>query len=127
MALLDASRTDSLEARKASAANEIRVKIMERFRFLCTIQREGIDMVWSSKTGLTPQQVCDSLGTDAGSVFGFHGILSDAIIQAAQAEGFAPDIKYPTNKFTINPDGTVTVLEEPYFEVEEEEEEATKT
>lgn len=114
MSLLDPSSKDA-------AARAIQTKLDERYRFLCMVQREGIDMVWRSRTGLSPQEICDGLGDTAARVFQFHGILTDALVQVAAAEGIAPDIKYPTNKFTANPDGTVTILEEPYFDPEPEE------
>lgn len=81
---------------------------------LCQMQQQGINEVWRNNFGLTPQQVCDALGSDAASAFDLHSRLTSAIVKIAIAAGVTPDVISPTNKFTVNPDGTVTILNEPY-------------
>ena len=83
------------------------------YQELCNIQKQGVDMVWNNNF-FQPQVILDALGTDAGKIFQYHGALTNYVVALATAEGVEPDIKLPTNAFTINEDGTITVLPEPY-------------
>lgn len=84
------------------------------YRQLCQIQKQGIDLFWHNRDGHTPQQVADAAGINGASMLAFHGALTDLIVGVATQAGVAPDIKLPTNAFTIAPTGIVTVLETPY-------------
>lgn len=72
--------------------------------------------MWANPDGLTAQEVCDAVGTDAATLIIAHGALTGAVVQAATAGGANPMefITLPTYAFTVNPDGTVTVLSTPY-------------
>lgn len=83
------------------------------YRQLCRIQKLGIERIWHHPR-LTPQQAVDALGTDAAPVFQAHGALTQVIAAVAALDGAEPDIVLPTHAFAVNPDGTVTVGEEPY-------------
>lgn len=84
------------------------------FTQLVEMQRKSISFVWDHPRGLTPQEVCDALGTEAGNAFHIHGMFTQAILDIAAVEGVTPDILLPDKAFTVNADGTVTVLDEPY-------------
>lgn len=81
------------------------------YRELCKAQKEGMQQVWDNPDGLTPQQACDALKTEAGSYFAAHRKLTELIVSlaAAATPPVAPDITLPTHKYTLNEDGTVTV------------------
>lgn len=76
---------------------------------LVRLQREGIQLVWKNRDGLTPQQVCDGLGTKAAKVFAVHAALTDALVAAQTADGIPVNVATPTHAFTVNEDGTVTI------------------
>jgi hypothetical protein len=104
-------------------ADRIRTAILNlsrrTFAAMLEAQRQGIDLLWHGQAtglhGLTPQQVCDALGEDAGKVFAFHGALTDFILTQATADGVSVDVAIPPFAFTVNADGTVTVSTEPYI------------
>lgn len=85
----------------------------EIFDELVKVQRKGIDLVWNHPV-LTPQQVVDGLGSDAIKVFQFHGGLTDYIKSVAAADGVNVELKYPTNSFTVDQNGNITISSEPY-------------
>jgi hypothetical protein len=81
------------------------------------MQQLGIKGLWRHKT-LTPQQVCDALGSGSAARFVFQGILTTALMQmqgaerALQGEGETPidyGLLWPSKQWTVNPDGTVTI------------------
>ena len=101
----------------AREASRLRASVLadarEGYRRLCQIQKQGISRIWHHPR-LTPQQAVDALGTDALRIFQAHGALTNAIIAVAALDGVVPDILLPTNGFTANADGTITVVEGPY-------------
>jgi hypothetical protein len=60
---------------------------------------------------LSPQEVSDALGTDAVSLFQYGGALSTLIMSINPTE---KRLSVPVNKFKVNQDGTVDILDEPY-------------
>lgn len=73
-------------------------------------QNDGIDAVWHHPV-LTPQEVCDALGINAVAIFDFHAALTDLLYEQALADGIDPltVIKFPTEAFTREQDGRVTI------------------
>lgn len=61
---------------------------------------------------LTPQDVSDSMGTDAASLFQYGGALSTLILTINPSES---RLVLPKNAFTIHSDGKVTILDTPYI------------
>ena len=65
--------------------------------------------VWHNAEGLTPQQVCDALGTRAGSLFVIAGTMANALYQIDPV-GLGAMINVPAGyTATIHADGTVTL------------------
>lgn len=112
--VLSPSQDTSLEAKQTRAAARIKSLTSQNYQQLLRAQKSGIDLVWRNSEGLTPQQVCDALGTSAGKIFAIHGTITDALVAAQTADGVAVNVALPTNAFTVNQDGTVTVSSEPY-------------
>jgi len=77
-------------------------------------QHDGIDAFWNNKDGLTPQQVADKYGTRAGALFAFNTALVTFLLTQAAARSVNVIVKPPTNAFTVNQDGTVTISNDPY-------------
>jgi len=100
----------TLERLQARAAQRLSTTAKTQYAALCRMQKDGIAAIWANREGLTPQQVCDAVGANAGKLIQAHGALTAAIITAANLDGTDPDIGLPTHAYTVNPDGTVTVL-----------------
>lgn len=103
----------TLEQKQQQVNNQIINMGQRHYNQLCRMQKEGIDSMWYNPN-LTPQEVADAVGTNGGVLIMAHGALTQAIMTAATAAGIQPDIKLPPNAFTVNPDGTVTVSDDPY-------------
>lgn len=107
-------QTEPKELTKLAVANRIRGMSANTFEQLAHTQKRGIDLVWHNPRGLTPQEVCDGLGTDAGSVFRLHSELTKTLVTVATLDGVDYTPALPTNAYQVNDDGTVTILDEPY-------------
>lgn len=103
-----------LEKRLQKASFQLKAMAAGQYKQICGMQKEGIKFMWNNPDGLTPQQVADIAGTSGGKLMAFHGGLTTFLVNAATIEGVQPDIALPTNNFTVNQDGTVTVLDTPY-------------
>jgi hypothetical protein len=97
----------------ANKASRIKLFSKESYQKIIDIQKQGIDSVWSNRGDITPQEICDSLGSDVVKIFQIHGILTNAIIQIAAIDGISPDIALPTNAFEVV-DGKIVVSDDPY-------------
>ncbi len=65
--------------------------------------------VWRNADGLTPQQVCDALGTKAGSLFVIAGTMQRALYDIDPA-GIGAMVGVPPGySATIQADGTVAI------------------
>ena len=62
-------------------------------------------LVFQNPLGLTPQEVVDSLGTDAGEAFTFS-VLAQDLLEQIDPEYVRVESPVP---YTINPNGTVTL------------------
>lgn len=108
------SPTPSVVAITERAVERIKDLSKSAFEDLVRVQREGIDSVWNHPT-LTPQQIVDGLGDNALKVFQFHGGLTDYIKTIAAVDGVSVELKYPSNAFTVNEDGSITITSDPYI------------
>ena len=102
----------SKEQRLKNIAQNIKGATKQAYKQITDIQRNGVNLVWGNPN-LTPQEIIDALGDDAVKIFQYHGLLTDLIKQLAALDGVTPDIKLPTNEFTIT-DGKITVGTGPY-------------
>ena len=69
--------------------------------------------VWHNADGLTPQQVCDALGTRAENLFVIAGTMANALYQIDPA-GLGVMVSVPAGySVTIHTDGTVTLTYTP--------------
>ena len=76
---------------------------------LLTNFRALYNEVWHNADGLTPQQVCDALGTRAGSLFVIAGTMANALYQIDPA-GLGAMVSVPAGYASaIHADGTVTL------------------
>lgn len=108
MALISSATTPitlTLDQQKAIVAKEVKGICNLLFTQNVTGFVRCYNTIWSNSNGLTPQEVCDALGTDAGNLFTLAGSLQ-AVVNAAQP-GALPQA--PLKAVTINSDGTVTL------------------
>lgn len=103
----------SKEARLNMAVNQIKSMSAETFNTLINTQRRGIDLMWHNET-LNPQEIIDALDDDAFKVFLLHGKLTELLLQLAQIDNVQVDIRLPTNAFSVDQVGKITVSEDPY-------------
>lgn len=73
---------------------------------LVRVFAEGINTLWNHPH-VSPQQVCDELGTDAKEVFELHSALGEFL--EANSPNDISEIKSKIGSYTLNSDGTVTI------------------
>jgi hypothetical protein len=101
------------EEKLQQTVNYIKGMSKQTFKYLLEVQKNGVRAVWN-QPNLTPQEVIDELGSDALKIFQFHGGLTDYIESVAAVEGIDIKLSYPTNTFTIDQQGKITVTDKPY-------------
>lgn len=72
---------------------------------------DGAEIFWSNRMGATPEEVGAALGSDAGEIFALHAKLG-ALIGGVKPEAIAHGLSV-VGDFTINEDGTVTIIPPP--------------
>jgi hypothetical protein len=99
---------DTLEGKKLSAAAQISKQITATLRSLIGQSRGISQQVFNNPQGLTPQQVCDAMGTDASKVLAAGQAASD-MVNALRPNTM--QIQIPAG-FSVQPnqDGTVTIV-----------------
>ncbi len=107
MALINLPDPNTTEGKQSIVANQIRAQVTQSFTGLKRVSDAIAALVFSNSLGLTPQQVCDAIGSDAGSLVG----LSQAVgaILNGQKPGTV-NLDPPAGlTVTVNQDGTVTI------------------
>ena len=66
----------------------------------------GLERFWKHPS-LTPQEVSDALGTNAGDLITLLGALRTFVLTLNPGANLTPPTAYGT--WTVNPDGTVTI------------------
>ena len=106
----------SLEEKQKLVAKRIKDAVTNNFNQLKSTHESLVKLVFDNRFGLTPQQVFDSLGTEAGKLVALSQALMTFMSSVSGEEvTFTPPVSY-----TVNEDGTITVNEEPEEEPEEE-------
>lgn len=97
----------TLEQKKERVSRRIKQRSTETLFGLIGTYEELKNAVWNNPQGLTPQQVFDSLGTDASQLFSLSTVLVQTV-NTVQPNTLVDSHPY---NYTINEDGTVTVGE----------------
>ena len=105
-----ASPADSLEVRQARTAARLDRRMVygetQLLRSFAALYQE----VWQNADGLTPEQVCNALGTRAGSLFVVAGTMANAL-HTIDPAGLGSMVTAPPGyAATIHADGTVTLV-----------------
>lgn len=108
MPLLDQTNTEiSTEAKQELAAKRIKRTVIATYGQLQNAQSQLAQAVFANPQGLTPQQVFDALGTEAGELVALNAALISFLSTiTGEAVSFTPPVAY-----TISSDGTITVSE----------------
>jgi hypothetical protein len=80
----------------------------QSFNQMANSFNNGARLFWTNPDGATPEQIAALLGTDAGEIFMLHyqlGLFLSEVKPESIEEGLGI-----IGNFTINPDGTVTVI-----------------
>lgn len=101
----------TLENKKQRTALVIRNSVLMLFAQMKNGYEQNHTQVWENPDGLTPQQVCDALGSDAVELFTLASVLANTVNHAKPdtITGSVPD----GVTATPNEDGTVTISEAP--------------
>ncbi len=103
------SNNDAVGARQARTAARLSRHMVSGETQLLRSFAGLYQEVWQNADGLTPQQVCDALGTKAGNLFVIAGTMANALYTIDPA-GVGAMVNVPSGyTATINADGTVTV------------------
>ena len=93
------------EQKQERTAMQIAKKSYETYAALIGTYKDLQQKVWNNPSGLTPQEVFDSLGTNAGELFTLSALLVQTV-NSVKPNTLNPAQPY---EYTINEDGTVTV------------------
>ena len=92
-----------------TVANRIISQTRSTFSEMVNSFNNGSRFFWQNPHGVTPSQIASALGSNAKEVFELHyalGQLINSIKPESIAEGWSV-----IGNFTINEDGTVTIIE----------------
>ena len=111
MSILDNNNPIVLEPVAKRAARNLINQTRETYRQVVNIFNNGAQTFWANSAGATPSDIAAELGTSAREVFELHyklgqfiaSIRPEAVVQGNSLVG----------NFTMNEDGTVTVLPSP--------------
>lgn len=81
------------------------------FRAMVYAFNNGSTLFWNNPNGLSPQQISDSLGNNAKELFQLHYALGQ-LINTIKPESITQGLSV-IGQFTMNEDGTVTIIEQP--------------
>jgi hypothetical protein len=106
MSILDSVGENSVADQVSS---RIKNQTKQTFQNMVNAFNEGSKIFWQNPRGLTPVQIATALGTDAREVFELHYALGQ-LIGAVKPEAIETGLSV-IGQFTMNEDGTVTVIE----------------
>jgi hypothetical protein len=110
MSILDDNRPERVEVPKAKmAANRLIQMTKQTYQQMVQSFNQGAKIFWDNNMGANPVDIAAELGTDAKEVFELHHKLGQ-LIATVKPEAIADGASLVGN-FTMNEDGTVTVVE----------------
>ena len=116
MSILDRNDFDRRPPAEKMAAERLLRMTKNTFEQMVMSFNEGSMLFWGNRMGATPEAIALELGTDAAEVFALHGKLG-TLISEVKPEAIAEGLSVVGN-FTMNEDGTVTVVQPPEPTVE---------
>jgi len=111
MSILDRDDLDRRPPADVMAAERLVRMTKNTFEQMVMSFNEGAQLFWGNRMGATPEEIAEELGTDAKEVFYLHARLGE-LIALVKPEAIAEGLGV-VGDFTMNEDGTVTVLPPP--------------
>lgn len=109
VAAFQPSATQPLADREARTATRLSTRLTVGEAQLLQNFRGLYNEVWHNPDGLTPQQVCDALGSKASNLFVIAGTMANALYQIDPV-GLGAMVSVPAGyAASINADGTVAI------------------
>jgi hypothetical protein len=93
------------------AANRLIQMTRQTYQQMVQAFNQGAKTFWANGMGASPAEIAAELGNDAKEVFELHSKLGQ-LIASVKPEAIAEGTSLVGN-FTMNEDGTVTILEPP--------------
>ena len=107
MSILDNNPTNS---QAISSAQEIVNQTRQTFDQMAQSFNDGAVLFWANPYGVKPSEIVQYLGNSAGEIFRLHYALGQLLL-SIKPESISLGLSLIGN-FTINQDGTVTILNE---------------
>jgi hypothetical protein len=114
MSILDGEVNIRPPADKMAAERLIRMT-KNTFEQMVMSFNEGSMLFWNNRMGASPEDIAEELGVNAAEVFALHGKLG-VLIGEVKPEKIREGLSVVGN-FTMNEDGTVTILPPPEPEI----------
>lgn len=108
MSILDRDLVDNRPPAEKMAAQRLAMMTKHTFDQMVNSFNEGARVFWSNGMGATPEQIAVELGTDAKEIFQLHAKLGE-LVASVKPEAIQEGLSVVGN-FTMNEDGTVTVI-----------------
>ena len=109
VAVFQTTAASPLTDREARTATRLSTRLTTGEAQLLQNFRSLYNEVWHNADGLSPQQVCDALGSKASNLFVIAGTMANALYQIDPA-GLGTMVRVPAGyAATVNADGTVTI------------------
>lgn len=108
MSILDRDPSNDQPPPASQAAERLIRMTKNTYDQMVMAFNHGSEVFWSNRMGATPEEVAAALGSDAKEVFYLHARLGE-LIGLVKPEAIAEGLSV-VGEFTMNEDGTVTVL-----------------
>jgi hypothetical protein len=108
MGVLDNNEAVTNLSLQERVARKIKNQTKSSFGTLCGIFNDGAKLFWQNDRA-KPSEIAAALGSDAKEIFELHAKLG-ALISSINPQGISQGLSV-IGQFTMNDDGTVTVVE----------------
>lgn len=108
MSILNNESNNQIESAQVAAQRLIQIT-KHTYQQMVNAFNQGSEMFWRNGNGASPSQIASALGSDAKEIFELHyamGMLISNVSPNSIQEGLSL-----IGQFTMNEDGTVTVVE----------------
>lgn len=109
MSVLDNTNSAPRVPAPVIVADQIRYRARSTFKAITDAFNDGARLFWNNPKA-TPEEIAEALGGDAKEIFELHAKLG-ALVSDVKPSAITTGLSV-VGKFSINEDGTVTVIKE---------------
>jgi hypothetical protein len=109
MSILDRNNEPQMPPRAKMASNRLVQMTKQTYQQMVQAFNQGAEIFWANGMGASPAEIAAELGTDAKEVFELHYKLGQ-LIATVKPEAISQGASL-IGSFTMNEDGTVTIVE----------------